>query len=451
MNANTNWGLSAGRRWVYVKHIGGLYQRLHRVTGVLLAAGLFIVPWLTYHGRPLVRFDLPARRSYLFGQVFVASQGFDLVLIGLLSAFSLFFFTALFGRVWCGYVCPQSVTLEEWIRPIENFIEGDRATRMRRDQGPFSFDKAWRRTAKYLAFAVVAVALAGSIQSWFAGARNFWTGNAGSMDYTLMGVVAGGFFVDWVWFREQLCNFLCPYARFQGALTDAHSLTISYDRPRGEPRGKGKEAADAGNCIDCNKCVDVCPAGIDIRNGFQLECIACARCVDACETVMPKLGHPSLVRYSTVQVDEGKKTRFIRPRTMIYVVILSIVTVALTQRIVTRQPMELTVNRTPGSLFTVDPDGAVRNTFLVHVTNNDPDNKHLYVVSVHDLEGAQLVAPPVELNALESKTVPLMVRVPGDLAHRTEPFMVRVAEIGSDHPHQLERSATFKAPAKGGE
>lgn len=449
MNADPTWGLSAGRRWVYVKHIGGVYQRLHRVTGALLAIGLFVIPWVNYHGRPLVRFDLPARRSYLFGQVFVASQAFDLVLIGLLAAFSLFFFTALFGRVWCGYVCPQSVTLEEWIRPLENWIEGDRATRMRRDLGPLTFDKVWRRAAKYLAFAAVSVLLAGSIQSWFAGARNFWSGQAGPMDYTLVGIVATGLFVDWVWFREQLCNFLCPYARFQGALTDAHSLTISYDRARGEPRGRGKAAAAAGNCIDCKKCVDVCPAGIDIRNGFQLECIACARCVDACETVMPKLGHPSLVRYSTVNADEGKATRFFRPRTLIYAGILTLVAGALASRIVTRQPLEMTVNRTPGSLFTVDADGAIRNTYLVHVTNNDPDHGHIYVVSVHNLEGAQLVAPPVELGALESKTVPLAVRVPSTVAQRTDRFDVRVSEVGTDH--KIERTATFKAPERSAE
>jgi cytochrome c oxidase accessory protein FixG len=448
MNANPIWGLSASRRWVYVKHIGGLYQRLHRVSGTLLAAGLFIIPWLTLNGRPLVRFDLPARRSYLFGQVFVASQGFDLVLIGLLAAFSLFFFTALAGRVWCGYMCPQSVTLEEWIRPIENLIEGDRAARMRRDQGPWTFDRLWRRALKYTLFAAVAVLLTMTIQSWFAGARELWTGRAGPVDYTMVGVLATGLFVDWVWFREQLCNFLCPYARFQGALTDAHSLTISYDRQRGEPRGKGKASAEAGHCIDCNKCVDVCPAGIDIRNGFQLECIACARCVDACETVMPKLGFPSLVRYSTVNADEGKKTKLIRPRTLIYVAILAVVASGLGARIAYRQPMEVTVNRTPGSLFTVDADGGVRNTFLVHVTNNDPEQTHLYVVSVHGLENAQMSASPLELAPLESKTVPLMIRVPGGEADRTTPFTVKVSEVNGGGKHQMERNATFKTPVE---
>lgn len=448
MNANPMWGLSANRRWVYVKHISGLYQRIHRVTGVLFAAGLFLVPWLTLHGRPLVRFDLPARRSYLFGHVFVASQGFDLVLIGVLSAFALFFVTSLAGRIWCGYVCPQSVMLEEWIRPIENFIEGDRAARMRRDAAPWSFDKLWRRTLKYAAFAAIAVVMSTTILSWFAGAREIWTGRAGPVDYALSGIFAAGLFVDWVYFREQLCNFLCPYARFQGALTDAHSLTISYDRGRGEPRGKGKAAAAAGHCIDCNKCVDVCPAGIDIRNGFQLECIACARCVDACESVMPALGHPSLVRYSTVRADEGKKTLFVRPRTMIYTALLLFFSSILTWRIVTREPMELTVNRAPGSMFTVDPDGAIRNTFLVHVTNNDPDESYLYVVSVHDLPGAQLSALPIQLGPLESKTAPLLIRVPADQAQRTDDFTVRVARVGAES-HLMERHATFKAPVGG--
>jgi cytochrome c oxidase accessory protein FixG len=439
---------SGERRWVYTKRVDGRFQRLHRATGAVLQVLLFLLPWLSVSGLPLVRVDLPARRLFLFGQVFVASEGFYLVLIALLAAFALFFVTALFGRVWCGYVCPQSVTLEEWVRPIEAWIEGDRAVRMRRDQGGLSWDRIWRKALKWTAYAALAVAVSTTLLSYFAGAPEIWTGRAGPVDYTLVGLIAGGLFLDWAWFREQLCNYLCPYARFQGALTDAHSLIISYDSGRGEPRGKGRAAAQAGHCIDCRKCVEVCPAGIDIREGFQLECIACARCVDACEAVMPRLGFPSLVRYSTAQSDEGGVPRLIRPRTLVYAGLLAALTLALLGGIARHEPLEVVVHRTPGSLFFLDPDGSVRNTFLVQITNNDPSGSHLYMVSIHGLEGAQMAARPVELGALQSQTVPLMVRVAPGAVDRTAPFTVRVAQAATDPTHQVDRQATFKAPPR---
>ncbi|MEQ1564809.1 MAG: cytochrome c oxidase accessory protein CcoG [Myxococcota bacterium] len=444
------WGFTGNRKFVHVKHVDGSFQRLHRASGVVLQALLFVVPWLTYDGRPLVRFDLPGRKFFLFGQVFVASEGFDLVLIGLLAAFSLFFFTSLFGRVWCGYVCPQSVSLEEWIRPIEEWVEGDRATRLRREQGPWTGERIARRAVKLGLFALLAVVVSTTILSYFAGARQIWTGVAGPTDYALVGIFATGMFLDWAWFREQLCNYLCPYARFQGALADDHSLVVSYDRARGEPRGKGKASADAGHCIDCNKCVDVCPAGIDIRNGYQLECIACARCIDACETVMPKLGFPTLVRYSTVARDEGRITRLLRPRTAAYALILLVVSGALTYKIASHEPLEARVNRSPGSLFALDDDGGVRNTFLVQVTNNDPSESHLYVISVHGLKDVQMSAPPVELAPLQTKTVPLMVRVEAEHVDRTTPFSVHVTQVAAETPHQIELDATFKAPPRSG-
>lgn len=439
------WGFSGNRRWVYVKRIAGTFQRAHRVTGLMLQALLFAAPWIRIGGLPAVRIDLPGRKLLLLGWAFPSSEVFSLVLIALLAAFSLFFATALFGRLWCGYACPQSVFLEEWVRPVETFIEGDRVARMRRDQGPWTFDRTWRKAAKWTMFALMAIVLSMTVMSWFAGAPEIWVGSAGPVDYTLVGVFSFGLFLNWAWFREQLCNYLCPYARFQGALADDHSLVITYDRARGEPRGRGKAAAVAGNCVDCNKCVDVCPAGIDIRDGYQLECIACARCVDACETVMPKLGFPSLVRYSTVAIDAGGKPRLLRRRTAAYSALLAVVAGALVVRLARHEPLEVTVNRSPGSMFVVDPDGAIRNLFLVHVTNNDPARAHLYVVSVHGLVSAQMASQPLELAPLASHSVPLTVRMPSGGTVRNAPFTVRVSEVGDD-PHAVDRVATFTAP-----
>ncbi|MEZ4237245.1 MAG: cytochrome c oxidase accessory protein CcoG [Myxococcota bacterium] len=441
------WGFSGNRRWVYARGIEGRFQRYHRVSGLLLQAMLFVTPWLSVHGQPAVRIDLPGRRLFLLGWVFSSNETFNLVLLALIAAFSLFFFTSLLGRLWCGYTCPQTVFLEEWIRPIEKAIEGDRAVRMRRDQGPWTFDRAWRKAAKFSLFAILAVWVSATVLSYFAGAQAVFTGRAGPVDYAMIGIFSVGMFLDWAWFREQLCNYLCPYARFQGALTDDHSLTISYDAPRGEPRGKGKKSAQEGHCIDCNKCVDVCPAGIDIRDGFQLECIACARCIDACETVMPKLGFPTLVRYSTVAVDRGGKTRLLRPRTGVYGALLAALGALLVGRLLLHEPLEVLVNRQPGSLFVVDDDGAIRNVYMVHVTNRDAVDKHLYVVSIHGLDHAQLAAAPIELGALESKVIPVQVRMPAGMVNREADFTLRVTQVG-DKPHEVEQKATFRAPAR---
>jgi len=439
--------MSRGRNWIYARRIAGRFQQLHRVSGVILIAVLAVVPWLTIAGRPVFRIDLPARNVYLLGTVFTAADGFNLVLLGLIAAFLMFFATSLLGRLWCGWFCPQTVFLEEFVRRIELWIEGDRGRRMRRDEGPWTFDKIWRKSAKFTAFAVLSFVVAMAVMALFAGPVDLWTGAAGSSEYMLVGIVGVGLFLDWAWFREQLCIYVCPYARFQGALTDDHSLVVSYDVSLAEPRGKGRSAVMDGHCIDCGKCVDVCPQGIDIRDGFQLECINCSRCIDACEDVMGRLDRPSFIRYSTVAADEGRKTRWIRPRTVVYSALLLALSTGLVYRIATKVNLEVTVNRTPGSLFQQDDDGFVRNTFLVHVVNNDPIEGHTYEVVVEGLTNAEITAPGLSLASLEARTVPLVIRLPDGSISRTTPFQVRVQ---SEAAH-LTRDATFKAPPRSGD
>jgi cytochrome c oxidase accessory protein FixG len=338
------------------------------------------------------------------------------------------------------------VFLEEWIRPIENWIEGDRGARMRRDGQGWTLDRLWRKAAKFSAFAALAAILGVTVMSWFAGAPRIWVGEAGPVDYTVAGVIAFAFFWDWAWFREQLCNYVCPYARFQGALTDEHSLVVGYDEERAEPRAKGKQAAKDGRCIDCNQCVVVCPQGIDIRDGFQLECINCARCIDACTDVMGKLGHESLVRYTTIAADEGKKTRWFRPRTVVYAALLTALTAGLVFRVGMRSSFEVTVNRAPGTLFQVDPDGMVRNTYFVAIGNNDPVTAHTYEVQVAGPDGAEVIATPVTLEPNAWQTVPLVVRVPEGSVDRSAAIAVRVSDGETD----LTIDTTFKAPHLGG-
>ncbi len=414
------------RKKVQVADVKGRFQRLHRLTAIPLYLVFFLTPWIEVGGHPAVQVDLPGRRLWLFGSVFTPRDTFFLVLLGLGLAFGLFFVTALFGRVWCGYACPQSFFLEEWIRPIERWIEGPRGRRIQRDRGPWTWDKTWRKAVKWTLFLVAAGIVGGTFTTWFTGPRPFWTGQAGRGAYGFALALTAFLFLDYTWFREQACNFLCPYARFQGALTDEHSLVISYDRARGEPRGKRGKAK--GECIDCKLCVTVCPQGIDIRNGYQLECIACARCVDACTHIMGKFGRPSLVRYVTEAEEEGRKTRWIRGRTVVYAALLVLVGVGMGLTAHRRLPLQANVSRMPGTLFVVDDDGMVRNTWLLEVGwegRGGSDGPHPVQVQVEGLDGAEVVVPPIALRQDETAKVPLAIRVPADrLPARTVPFQL---------------------------
>jgi cytochrome c oxidase accessory protein FixG len=439
-------GFSHAREWIYPQSIDGRFMKLRRATFAGLHVVLFGLPWLTLNGHPAFLVDLPARKLFLAGQIFTPSDTLFLLLFLLFMAFSLFFFTAIFGRVWCGYACPQTVFLESWIRPLELWIEGDRSQRMRRDARGWTFDRLWRRAVKLAAFVLVSFLLGMAMVSLFVPARELWTAQASFTEYAFVGVFTTAWYIDFSWFREQFCNYLCPYARFQSALTDDEALLISYDEPRGEPRGRGKAAAEAGTCISCNKCVVVCPQGIDIRDGFQLECIQCARCVDACTSVMEPLGHETLVRYSSIAADEGRRARPFRPRTLVYGGLLTSLATAATILLLARVPFEATVNRAPGSSFTVDADGYVRNTYLLKITNNDATRSEVaYDVSLDGLEHAQILTDEVVLGPTESRTVPLVIRIPhSDAAQaRTLPFDVRVASEAGD----LRLAATFMTDA----
>jgi len=438
-------GFAGTREWVEAQSVTGKFTTLRRWTFLALHVVLFLTPWIVIGGHPALRIDLPARTVFAFGHIFTAADTIFLVIILLFLAFSLFFFTALFGRLWCGYACPQTVFLEAWIRPIEKWSEGDRSTRLRRRRQGATFDLIWRRTLKWALFAAVAIVVAMAFVSYFAGARALWTGRGGSGEYAIVGLLAGVFFLDFAWFREQFCNYLCPYARFQGALTDDETIQVTYFPERGEPRG-GKTAAEEGRCIDCGKCVVVCPAGIDIRNGFQLECIACSRCVDACTGVMERLGHPTLVGYSSVSEMRGdRRPRRLRPRTAAYAALLAGLAVTGGTMLYDRVPFQVTVNRAPGSLFTVDDDGLIRNTYLLKVTSNDPSPEPVsYQVRVEGLERAQVLAPSIVLGPSETRTAPLIVRVPGGGGvARTVPIRVYV----SSPRGQVAVNATFKTGA----
>ncbi len=435
---------SGSRLWVYPRASSGSYHRIHKITTAIQHLVLFGVPWLTWNDYPLLRIDVPARRVYAMGQIFTASDGALIMIGGLLAAFALFFFTSLWGRLWCGYACPHSVFLLNWVMPIERWIEGSMLKRKRLDRRGWDFDKIWRKAAKWALFAVVSVGLSMAFMGFFADPSLLWTGQAGSGNYAVVAAFSVMWFWDFAWFREQLCNYLCPYARFQSALMDDESLVISFDpKMINIPKG-GSNAVDEGRCLDCKACVHVCPQGIDIRDGFQLECIACGRCIDACTNVLANVGRPSLISYTTVAEAEGRGgQRWVTPRTVLYATLLTGLTAAGIFLLATRVPFEVHVNRAPGTLFIADDDGFIRNTFLVQVTNRDAQNSHTYSVAIEGMDHAEVSAAPLTLEPSESRMVPLIVRLPrAEVIDRTQHIKVRI----DDGEDTLFQDATFKTP-----
>lgn len=434
-------GMSGTRKWVYAQSVNGRYQQVHRWVGRLLQAWLVITPWVLINGHPAVRLDFPHQRVYAFGTLYGTSEAPFLMLFLFSAVFGLFFITSVLGRVWCGYACPQTVFLEEWVRRIERLVEGDRNQRMKQDGKPMTAGLVARKALKLTLFFALALGIAMSFQSWFAGARELWTGRAGPVDYGMVTFWTGVWFVDFAWFREQLCGFLCPYARFQSAMTDDHSLIVAYDDKRGEPRGR-KTAKEEGGCVDCNRCVTVCPAGIDIRDGFQLECIQCARCVDACTDVMAHFNQPTLIRYSSLAKIEGQPKQLIRVRPLVYGTLVSVAGALILTMAARHEPIDAAVNRMPGSMYIRDEDGAIRNTYLVRITDNDPDPVPDTFTITIDLPGAEPIVQPVTVQPTQSQTAPLIVRLPEGRGHGNIPFHVFVSN-GTD----TERiDATFMAP-----
>lgn len=412
------------RAWVVAQSVRGRFQRVHRWTGALLQLVLFAAPWVQIGGHPAVWINLPDRRLYALGAVFTPRDSLLLVIIGLFAAFSLFTFTALYGRLWCGYACPQTVFLEEWIRPVEALIEGERGMRLARDRGGWTLDRARRKAIKWSFFALLAGALSMTLVSYFTTPMRLWSGAASSAEYALVAVASLTIFLDFAWFREQFCNYLCPYARFQGALADEESQVVAYDAKRG-----------IIDCIDCKKCVVVCPQGIDIREGFQLECITCARCVDACAPIMARNGKVNLIGYTTLAEARGGTARFVRPRTALYGGLLLALAAAFVWVINARPSMAVSIARAPGSTYTIDADGMVRNTYLLSVTSNDPSLTYADGIIRPDTlpDHAELIAPPFTLPPAQRVVIPVVVRLPAaDETARSVPISLRVTTAGAD-------------------
>ncbi len=402
-------------RKVYPRDVDGRFQRLRRLAVFVLLGLYYGVAWMNWDGRQAVLWDLPARKFYVFGMSFWPQDFIFLALILIIAGLSLFFFTALAGRLWCGYACPQTVWTETFLW-IEQWLEGDRSQRMKLDAAPWSANKIRRKFGKHALWIIFALWTGFTFVGYFtpireltdrlwpfawSGWETFWVlfysfatwGNAGFM-------------------REQVCKYMCPYARFQSAMFDKDTLIIAYDAKRGEERGARKRGVDykaqgLGDCIDCTICVQVCPTGIDIRNGLQIECIACGACVDACDEVMDRMNYPrGLVRYSTQHQIDGHPTRVFRWRILVYALLLGGLILGVGLSILWRKPVIMDVIRDRNALYRETYDKQVQNGYMLRIINKTTEPRTFTLTLdgpeaiVFARDPGSIVLPPEEVRTV---------------------------------------------------
>ena len=404
---------------IYPRKVTGLFATL-RILGVVVLLGLYyLLPWFQYDGHQAVLFDLPARKFYVFGLVFWPQDFFYLALLLIIAALALFFFTTLAGRLWCGYACPQTVWTEVFLW-IEQWLEGDRNKQIKLDKSPWTPRKIRIKVTKHLLWFLFAAWTGFTFVGYFTPITTLWqelsTFSLGPWE-TFWILFYG--FATWGnagFLREQVCIYMCPYARFQSAMFDRDTLIISYDEKRGEPRGPRRKGVDPrelglGDCVDCTLCVQVCPTGIDIRDGLQYQCIGCAACIDVCNQVMEKMDYPKgLIRYTTENALEGKPTRILRPRVVIYGLLLLTLTGLLFYSMATRTPLRMDIIRDRNVLYQETTEGLVENTYILKIINMD-EKPHTYRLSVDGIEGLQLVTRDPEITAPSGKVITIPVRV----------------------------------------
>ena len=444
---------------IYPRAVKGWFANWRWVFVWLTQLLFYGLPWLQWSGRQAVLFDLDAQRFYIFGLLLYPQDLIFLAALLVLSALALFFFTAVAGRLWCGYTCPQTVYTEIFMW-AERKIEGDRVARMRLDQQPWRWRKIWRKGAKHSAWLSIALftgfsfvgyftpirELAADVASWnLSGWNAFWVLFYGAATYGNAGFL-----------REQMCKYMCPYARFQSALIDKDSLIITYDAKRGDPRGSRSRKADSaahglGDCIDCTLCVQVCPTGIDIRNGLQNECIGCAACIDVCNDVMDKMGYArGLIRYSTENGVVNGWTRLqmfkraLRPRVLIYGAVLSAASVTFAASVAMRSPFKFDVVKDRGALARVVEEGAVENVYRIQIMNRT-EAPQTYRVSASGIDGLEVVAMPASAGPAAVTSTSVSLRLPfvvaQGLAGRSVPVMFAVTGVEPTSGTSADRSA----------
>jgi cytochrome c oxidase accessory protein FixG len=405
------------------------------------------LPWIEIGGHPAVFLDIPGRRFFLFGATLNAQDTWLLFFLLSGTGFTLILLAALFGRVFCGHACPQTVFLDAVFRRVERLIEGSRAQRMRRDRGPWNWDRLWRKLFKHSLYLLLSGLIAHVFLSYFVSLPGLLTmvgtspaahPQAFAWMLALTLLLHGNF----GWFREQMCLIVCPYGRLQSALGDEDSWTIGYDARRGEPRGK-LGSADAGDCVDCRRCVVVCPTAIDIRDGAQVDCIGCAACIDACDEVMGRLRRPrGLIRYDSLRGLRGEPRRVWRPRLALYALLGAAGLLAAGLAVHGRTPYEATLLRLPGPPYLLDgPE--VRNGFEIHLVNKQATTQEFVLDAPVGATEYVLAQRRVRLDSMESIRIPLFAARPRSTPGAPAPVELTVRLAGRD---DTVRPITLRAP-----
>lgn len=452
--------LYEAQKKIYPRSVSGLFARWRWAFVALTQLIFYGLPWLQWGERQAVLFDLGARRFYLFGYVLYPQDFIYLTGLLVASALSLFLFTAVAGRLWCGFACPQTVYTEIFLW-IERKVEGDRTARLRLDGTPFSLRKGVKKWLKHVLWIGVAMWTGFSFVAYFVPARELFM--------QFLQAAMGGWEIFWVLFygfatygnagflREQVCKYMCPYARFQSAMFDKDTLIVSYDPARGEPRGARSRQADPaalslGACVDCTLCVQVCPTGIDIREGLQYECIGCAACVDVCDGVMDKMGYArGLIRFTTQNALAGKWSaprmlrRVLRPRVLVYTTLLGVLCLALLWSLVARMPLKVDVVRDRAALSRIVAGGRLENVYRLQVMNAT-EQPQRYKIAAAGLEGLAVASEAeVSVGSTESRWVAVRLQIPyGSAEAGSHPIVFRVAdESGRAH---VEEKSVFLVP-----
>jgi len=415
------------RKKIYPRAVTGVFAAWRWFFVLATQAVFYGLPWLTWNDRQAVLFDLAARKFYIFGLVFWPQDIIYLTVLLIISAYSLFLFTAVAGRLWCGYACPQTVYTELFMW-IERKVEGDRMARMKLDKQPLGARKFGRKATKHGLWILLALWTGFTFVGYFTPIRaqwgEVWSGALGP--WQTFWILFYGFatYGNAGWMREQVCKYMCPYARFQGVMFDSDTLIITYDTERGEPRGARSRSADykakgLGDCVDCGICVQVCPTGIDIRNGLQYECIGCAACIDGCNQVMAKMGYPKgLIRYSTEKAVKERLApghmlrRVLRPRVLVYTAVLWAIIIAAAVTLYGRVPVKVDVIRDRASVVRDLDEPVAENVYRLQIMNTDESVRE-FTIGVSGLQGMELITQlqPIRLEGASNRVVPVRVRV----------------------------------------
>jgi cytochrome c oxidase accessory protein FixG len=451
---------------IYVRAVSGRFASLRLALLWLTQLLFYGLPWLAWNGRQALLFDLGQQRFYLFGLALYPQDLIYLAVLLMLAALLLFFVTAVAGRVWCGFACPQTVYTEIFLW-VEQRLEGSHHARKRLDALPWTAGKLARKGGKQTAWLLISLWTGFTFVGYFTPIRSLWS-EALALGWSpwegfWVGFYGLATYVNAGYLREQLCKHACPYARFQGAMMDRDTLVIGYDAVRGEARGSRARTADPralglGDCIDCKLCVQVCPTGIDIRDGLQSNCIGCAACIDVCDSVMAQMGYPQgLVRYATQNgLAQGldaatQRKRVLRPRVLIYAALLLLALLGLVASLNQRSPLRLDVVRDRGVLARVVEAGAVENVYRLHLMNAT-EERQSYRVAVLGPPGMVLAQPlELELDPVEARTLPLGLRLPYAqamaLAGQTLQIQLELTRLGAeDDPVRVREKTTFHVP-----